>query len=269
MTIRPQYPPEVAPFVGPTLKLRRAEEHIRDLNLRITDYLARRPYRVSEDLYTQPGEYNLRLKVLEWPPHEWGPLIGDVLTNLRAALDHAVYDLTIAKTGKPLKGTGFPILGEPSAWDALDARGKPRQSSGTGLLRGVHEMAMAEIERMQPYNSREGELGHRLSTLSKLVNADKHRTLTVCGSTIKVAVLHHVPGVQHWVTGRGPFIDGQPLASLPMAGDEKPNFQLDLAFDVAFDHRSPVPGELVAQTLRILADSVIEVLAELIRFVAV
>ena len=55
-------------------------------------------YGVSNDRDTQTGE----IVILGEPPvHEWGAMVGDVVDNLRSALDHLVWQLTLANGHTP------------------------------------------------------------------------------------------------------------------------------------------------------------------------
>jgi hypothetical protein len=97
----------------------------------------------------------------------------DVVTNLRASLDHLVWGL--AKPKDRGTHTKFPIHVEDTARDRWNfAR----------ALEGVPKRAIKAIERMQPYHG-PGEAGDQpLAVLNALVNEDKHRNLL----TVKLAV---------------------------------------------------------------------------------
>ena len=59
------------------------------------------------------------LKVKEEPSSEWGLIVGDILTNLRAALDHAVYGHAAARqqlTQAQERKLQFPILTNSDQW---------------------------------------------------------------------------------------------------------------------------------------------------------
>jgi hypothetical protein len=91
--------------------------------------------------------------------------MGDVLTNLRAALDHIVYSLSDpAKRGHK---SWFPItLGRHDF-----------KSQAGACLRGVSAKPLAFIEAQQPYNRPNGASPGEepLAVLNQLVNLDKHR----------------------------------------------------------------------------------------------
>ena len=68
-------------------------------------------------------------------------LAGEVLYNLRSALDQAAWALIVANGGTPSpRSTYFPIARKPGAWPSM--RGK--------YLKGASESAINMIERWQP-----------------------------------------------------------------------------------------------------------------------
>ncbi|MBI4307483.1 MAG: hypothetical protein HY684_01585 [Chloroflexi bacterium] len=111
-------------------------------------------------------------------PPEFSLRIGDILYNLRSALDHLVWQLVLANRGNPTKVNEFPIYGGPSICDS------PRKrfgSEGRKTLSGVGKEAIALIEGLQPCNC--GDLV--LMDFDALSNTDKHQHLTL--TTIIVA----------------------------------------------------------------------------------
>ena len=68
-----------------------------------------------------PNESTLTMTVHinEQMPDAWGLIIGDVLTNLRAALDHAVYGHAAARaqlTEAQDKKLQYPVLQDSDQW---------------------------------------------------------------------------------------------------------------------------------------------------------
>jgi hypothetical protein len=109
----------------------------------------------------------------------WGLIIGDIVTNLRASLDHIAWelsDLYIRETGRgkltpsEAKTVQFPLYDEPSAM--TDKR------RGVRALQHILPRAHNEIKRFQPYNRRNWPELKLLSNLELLSNTDKHRIVT-------------------------------------------------------------------------------------------
>ena len=54
----------------------------------------------------------------------WGVLIGEILHNLRSALDHLIWQLVILETGAPptTTKTAFPIFETAAGYKSREAR---------------------------------------------------------------------------------------------------------------------------------------------------
>src|SRR2546421_4784573 len=73
------------------VKAERAKRHIRDLEIEVSAFLRSRPYTVGVRTEHQKTVYYLANSVET--PGGIAAITGDVLFNLRAALDHLVYRL--------------------------------------------------------------------------------------------------------------------------------------------------------------------------------
>jgi hypothetical protein len=103
--------------------------------------------------------------------------IGNVLFNLRSALDHLACQLVIANGGVPEfvtpPLTAFPVWAE-----------RLTQNGGIKDLRiagGVSPQVLAKVEGLQPYNRPDDPTLDPLWILTELNNIDKHRLLLVVG----------------------------------------------------------------------------------------
>lgn len=106
----------------------------------------------------------------EAPPDDWPLLAGDGIQNLRAALDHVVYE----KSGRR-SGTQFPIFTDQGEF----------QIRGSRMLRGVPKVMKKTIEKAQPYRNYPPNPGEAmLAQLRLLSNLDKHRALTTIASAV-------------------------------------------------------------------------------------
>lgn len=102
------------------------------------------------------------------PPIEWSIRIGEILYNLRSALDHLVWQLVLANNRTPVSRNAFPIIRCEENWQQVE-----------GKLKGVSHRVAETIERLQPCT---GGMGfpfdvRDLWMLHKLCNIDKHRKL--------------------------------------------------------------------------------------------
>src|SRR5689334_19456648 len=96
-------------FVGPKLKIERAQKHIRDLDERFTIFAQSDFYslRVNED--EESGDSILQLEHTEPIPDDFALITGDALLNLRSALDLLVSDVVYYGLGTRPKKLYFPI----------------------------------------------------------------------------------------------------------------------------------------------------------------
>jgi hypothetical protein len=107
------------------------------------------------------------------PPPGIGIATGEVLYNLRAALDYLVHQLVILATGEINMRTQFPIEDTP---DGFRSRRHPNKQGRPNWLTGVDCAHCAAIEALQPYNGVDWT-----AFLRDISNEDKHRTIPVLG----------------------------------------------------------------------------------------
>jgi hypothetical protein len=164
-------------LVGVLAKLRRADVHFSELGTEIDAFLSEDNYRfVGHQTVDPETGYEHRiiyLEVDEFPPDDlWGPVIGDIVHNLRSALDHLAWDIARPESRRDnARDIGFPIFlthpaNKPKVCQAL------RQK-----LDHIRPEFHGVIKRVQPYEAQ--DLHHPLWLLNQLWNADKHRTLHV------------------------------------------------------------------------------------------
>lgn len=152
------------------LKLQRANVHIKSLNRSIKRFLERNNDAVVLNEPDLKG-FGKMYTINPAAPDSWGLMAGDVLSNMRASLDHIAWALaTKHKKGQiefP-RAVQFPIF---------DDKDKYRNESPR-MINEVLPTAHAEIARVQPYNAPDWPETDYLRVLNILVNDDKHRLLT-------------------------------------------------------------------------------------------
>ncbi|MFL0288808.1 hypothetical protein ACJH6H_26555 [Mycobacterium sp. SMC-21] len=211
-------------------KLARAKTHLGTLDTQIKAFRKRDTHSwtfTSKDHLFQPelGVITVKLKVKEQTPAEWGLIVGDILTNLRAALDHAVvghaaklHTLTEAEERK----LNFPILlnkdqwlGSPAVQQTATTPAKPKVDSvQKKLVNYVDSAVLAAIETCQPYHFATPH-DHPLAGLNDLVNRDKHREIQVVSYVTKAldVTKSDVEVVRTDITD-APMVDGATAAVL-------------------------------------------------------
>lgn len=164
-------------------RLKRARIHLGHLEGDIHAFVKGGAYSVFfDDQYGVQGTTILRSQIVREPPVvKWGVLIGEIVHNLRSALDHMVYELSDREEGPapdplPLRddwrNVGFPI------WLDHPKPGKdPLQKYLWALPRGSE--ARTYIEGLQPFAR--GQDRDPLWVLQEMWNADKHRAPHIVG----------------------------------------------------------------------------------------
>ena len=158
---------------GAFAKLARAEEHMNILYELVQEWGREKPYTVPYEDNPEKTQRSYRLRMERAPDLlYWGAYIGDVVHNLRSALDHIAWQCAGGHGIAP-DDTEFPIF--------LD-EGKFRNASRPGGLhkiRGIKDpVHRALIEAAQPHAPGNGMENDYLWILHEFDREDKHRVLT-------------------------------------------------------------------------------------------
>jgi hypothetical protein len=160
------------PLHGVWLKVGRAREHLKAFQAEFRD-IEVNPYRLVGQYEGEGSRYVVRFSVLDEGrriPRRFGLMVGDVVHNLRTALDHLAWQLAIIGSG-PGPRTQFPIFEDADEFRKYEK----------ALLHGIAEGDRARIRGLQPYEIRvptaivrDLELNRMLMILGRLDNVDKH-----------------------------------------------------------------------------------------------
>jgi hypothetical protein len=225
----------------------------------------------------------IRVHVHKQPPlQRWSVQVGEIVHDLRSALDHLSWALTIAHSGPPPRPpTGwwrtveFPIFTDRDRFHQRNRRGRPTPRSGLADIQGVDPVLHSRFEGLQPFHHGTRAERQPLAVLHALSIRDKHQTLPL------VAIASH-PGAIAAKSGslRGrsralrvpaPIQDGAVIARLrtlsgfeataPSVGDRvEIKFEAKLDFDVGFASGPPAFGGQLVSTLRRLHRAVAQAL---------
>ncbi len=138
----------------------------------IAEYRRSKPF----ELIPSPDAKTHELRILKPPPIEISILAGEVLYQLRSALDHLFFELVERHhsplTSRQIRECAFPLRCDwPVGYGPVAKHNLLRSWQG-----GIPDDAFALIEGVQPYHKRHD--GHRLlAILARLSNIDKHRRL--------------------------------------------------------------------------------------------
>jgi hypothetical protein len=149
---------------GIRAKIARALELLLELDECLHAYLDADPFTLQRQVQPDGVTHVFVLKVTEPAPVALSVLVGEVVHQLRSAVDHVAYGLVVAAGNTPTRQTGFPVCTARPA--ALKVAG------------GVTAEALAAVDAVQPYQRRD-PLRHPLHVLNTLWNIDKHRNLLV------------------------------------------------------------------------------------------
>jgi len=112
----------------------------------------------------------MRLRVADDVPSKVSVIFGDVVHNLRSALDDLAWQLSLACGGEPNRSTAFPVFDEiPADLGAEIARRVPSASAEI----------VDTIRGLEPYR---GGKGTKVWQIHQLNIIDKHRLLVKVGT---------------------------------------------------------------------------------------
>ncbi|MGB8590209.1 MAG: hypothetical protein WA755_05465 [Candidatus Acidiferrales bacterium] len=160
---------------GVKLKFKRANYHLLQLCAAINAFYASR--QEDDSLTVEPDLKRKRLKFVATgvgaTDPEWALMTGDVVHNLRSALDHLVCQLAILQ-GNTVSSCKKNRLAFPACIDPVAFKRDARRIKNL-----IHPEAFALIEELQPYSAAHSLGGSptasNLWILSELDIIDKHR----------------------------------------------------------------------------------------------
>lgn len=174
----------------PRRKYERARTHYEPLTREIEAFEQSHPYRIRCEVDKDQGKYTFYVNDLAATGMDWGVRMGDLVHNLRSALDHLAVQLVALCTGQDpaaVEHVDFPIYSSPGdfvGWRSSLLGGAKQPKAPVPLLPGY----LARLEELQPYNAGDPSiwgydhigfviLPGMLERISKLDNVDKHRVI--------------------------------------------------------------------------------------------
>jgi hypothetical protein len=231
----------MGPLEGFISKLNRADHHLRDVRVAVSEFVESDFYETTTEL-DRRGRLVGRAHNVKRPKPHLSVLIGDAVHNFRSALDHLAFQLAAAYTD-PLPAT----FARTSAFPIFDSgprfRGKRDGPGAARKMRGMSRSARACLERLQPYHRKNPHL-RLLWMLEELSNVDKHRLLPLTGA-VPMGMSFHVGGtsmirLEGIEAFPGPIEEGKPLTRVhgEFGRPLDVTVKTSIAPDVAFDKRS-------------------------------
>jgi len=191
------------PLVTSYLKILKADENLKMLNASFDTFIQSQPYSLKSRLDLATGKYVL-LPIVErrFLDKWWGTIVGDVVHDLRSALDQATFQLTChfqnTTPPEPLpkkwRSISYPIYESDPIYN--QGSRKPRIAPASKKLWGITSpRILTLIKQTQPFCGRpNAPHEHELWILNELWNIDKHRTVNL-GSVIVKEFRVEIPGL--------------------------------------------------------------------------
>jgi hypothetical protein len=152
------------PMTSARMKLGRAGHHINELEQVCRTFIESHPYEAIRIQNLAAGKWEVRLHVNhELPVPILGLVIGDIVHNLRTALDHLICLLVEANQAPVTTNTMFPFAPTEKHW----------KSARNSRAKGAHEDVLDALDELKPYAGGNDVL-YRLHQLDI---ADKHKLL--------------------------------------------------------------------------------------------
>lgn len=224
------------------MKIDRARSHVDALAVDIIRFMKTKNYTVEEVPDFQAGEKTAFYRVTKPFPDEWPVIIGEIAHNLRSALDHSIYELTVMETGNPLDNTEFPVFEDETKYSALKNNGQPTRISGLFKIRGISARAQTVVRDLQPFEfQKQRGKGNEsvVSLVHHLNRIDKHQTLHLCRrrtSEFFAKVIRDLHPIEN-VFPLGELKDDLKLARWKPADrelDDEPDMEFKIGFQIAF-----------------------------------
>ncbi|MGA8804861.1 MAG: hypothetical protein WB866_09235 [Solirubrobacterales bacterium] len=162
-------------LVGPEAKLDRAIEHLETVKEACERFLKTQPFTVSTEFESEADCYVARFRQRREMPIAVGVIVGEVVHDLRSALEHVAWLLATAHADDPAKlwekGTRekitFPVAKKREHFDSHS------------LMEFISVPAQRVLDELQPHtrgNPYQVER-HPLAALHDFWNVDKHRVV--------------------------------------------------------------------------------------------
>ena len=232
-------------------KLDWARQHLRIVQESFRDFLGSDGYSVEIEYHREQRQYVARIRAAKPVPDAWSLMVGDVVHNIRSALDALTHQLSMKHT---------PGLTERQIVDIqfLICETDVEFSSPRGQRRlaHVHPDVRTAMRGLQPYHGQHGAGASPLSVLRDLSNIDKHRHLVLSDIILQGTSTFFSPpnGPKRYRSSdyAGPFVDGAIVGQWPELGEGlDPCMHMDpnVVVDIAFGQGTPAPNRSVRRTI--------------------
>jgi len=147
-------------FLAPFEKIKRTEAQITELNTAIRAFFKATPYEIVSHVDLETDEEVWRFQLTGKIPHHFSVRVGEILHNLRSALDQMLAEIVVRVSKRSESGVEFPFGVSLENFEA--ALGKQKK---------LPPAAVAMIRQLKPYKGGDALLWLLHSTNRR----DKHR----------------------------------------------------------------------------------------------
>jgi hypothetical protein len=196
------------------LKLARAAKHLRAVKRCVAIYSASRPHKVIKK-----AGGKRKLNIPKPPPREISILAGEMVYQMRSALDHLAFDIIKLNRSVATMDPKWPEHCQfPLRMKTPHGCAPPvTKNEFSRELPGISDKAFAIIEGMQPYYG-SNAVSNCLRFLAHLSNIDKHRHLNLIHARVrKTEKIRYRSGMQ---TGGFQALDRGAIIDPSQARDE-------------------------------------------------
>lgn len=235
-----------------TKKIDRAKHHLEELQKEIDTFFKLQPYKISTKRDHQTKRLIYYLTDVLIVPDKIALISGDVVQNLRSALDHLAYDLFVKenKGTVSVKHIYFPIENDLQSYESEKVR----------KTKGISSEKLKLIDSIRPYKGG-NDLLWAIATLN---NIDKHRLLITVGSTFGSVDIGALMVAQMRKLMKDKDIPDMPVFISPAdnlfplkrgdelfidAPDAEVNSKMQFRFEIVLNEKDVVEGQPVTSTL--------------------
>ncbi len=235
-----------------TNKIDRAKQHLEELQKEIDTFFKLQPYKISTKRDPQTKRLIYYLTDVMSVPDKIALISGDIVQNLRSALDHLAYGLFIKENNGTVSARHiyFPIENDFQTYENEKLR----------KTKGISSEKVKLIDSTRPYKGG-NDLLWAIATLN---NTDKHRLLITVGSTFgsvdigalmidqmrKIMKDKHLPDIPLFISPADnlfPLKRGDQLFMDSPNAEANPKMQF--RFEVVLNEKGVVEGQPVSATL--------------------
>lgn len=240
-------------FASCWTKIDRAREHRKEFDKTAKEWLDTKPYKLRTEFYTQTDEYIVWLDRVPRVPLPLFAIVGDVVHNLRSALDYLIYRAACLDSGKDppprWKDLAFPIVSSDTDFDT--GRRPP--------LGKLNPDFRADIKKLQPFCTHPDDFRQsRLWVLNQLDIVDKHREFPL-GLVIptELRIDPSADIAAHGGPDPGPLEDGAQVLAY-RSDDANVNVNIEPSFAVAFGKSDIFPEGAEVMQILVMLDEIVE-----------